>query len=114
MTERPKRRRASDALREEIKELEERLARLEQLLETVRSEATRRSGAARTRLEQIEKLVTTRIGTTQAALKGAVDRLSRVLTDSKKSVEREIGLLSRALRAGVKAGKDAYRGKPES
>ena len=112
MTERRKRRRASDVLREEVKELEERLARLEQLLETVRSEATRRSGAARARLEHMEKLVTTRIGTTQTALKSALDRVSRVLTESRKSVEREIGLLNRALRAGVKAGKDAYRGKP--
>ena len=112
MKERAKRRRPSDVLREEVKELEERLARLEQLLQTVHSEATRRSGAARAGLEQIERLVTTRIGATQTVLKGAVDRMSRVLTDSRKSVEREIGLLNRALRAGVKAGKDAYRGKP--
>lgn len=113
MTERAKRRTAAEALRDEIKQLEDRLARLEDLLQAVRSESTRRSGPARVRLEQIEKLVTTRIGSTQAALKGALDRMSRVLADSKKNVEREIGLLSRALRAGVKAGKEAYRGKPE-
>ena len=111
MAERPKRRPASQAVRTGVKQLEERLAKLEDLLETVRKEATRTSGAARLRLLRIDKLLASRIAGTQATLKASLDRMSEALTTSRKSVEEEVTRLTRGLRAGVKAGREAYRGK---
>jgi len=98
----------------QIREIEDRLAKLEILLETVRAEATKSTGPARLRLEHIEKLVTTRITTTRASLKASVERLGQTLVESKKTVEREVGLLPRGLKAGVRASRDALRGKRES
>jgi len=112
----------------QIREIEDRLAKLEILLETVRAEATKSTGPARLRLEHIEKLVTTRITTTRASLKASVERLGQTLAESKKSVERlgqslveskktverEVGLLTRGLKAGVRASRDALRGKRDS
>lgn len=98
----------------QIKEIEERLVKLELLLETVRAEATKSTGAARLRLERIEKLVTTRIASTRASLKASIDRLGQTIVESKKSVEREVGLLTRGLKAGVRASRQALRGKRDS
>lgn len=100
--------------RAQIKEIEERLVKLELLLETVRAEATKSTGAARLRLERIEKLVTTRITSTRASLKASIDRLGQTIVESKKSVEREVGLLTRGLKAGVRASREALRGKRDS
>ena len=109
MPEKPKRRTPTDALREQIRQLDQRLAHLEELLQTVRAEAARSSGPARERLERIDKLLAVRIRTTQATLKTSLDRMGRVVADSRKTVEDEIGRLTRGLRAGVKAGREAYR-----
>ena len=98
----------------QIKEIEERLVKLELLLATVRAEATKSTGAARLRLERIEKLVTTRIASTRASLKASIDRLGQTIVESKKSVEREVGLLTRGLKAGVRASREALRGKRDS
>lgn len=111
MPERAKRRTASDVLRDQIKELEQRLAHLEGLLETVRTEAARSTGPARARLERIDKLLAGRIRTTQQTLRTSLERVSRSLAESRKAVESEIGRLTRVLRAGVKAGRDAYQRK---
>jgi DNA repair exonuclease SbcCD ATPase subunit len=40
----------------------------------------------------------------------ALDRLGRTLEDSQQKVTREVSLLTRGLKAGVKAGRAAYRG----
>jgi len=111
MAERSRRRPSSPAVRTHVKQLEERLTRLEGLLETVRQEATRTSGAARLRLLRIDKLLASRIASTQAALKASLDRMGEALATSRKSVEDEVTRLTRGLRAGVKAGREAYRGK---
>ena len=109
MPEKSKRRTPTDVLRSEIRQLDQRLAHLEALLQTARAEATRSSGPARERLERIDKLLAVRIRTTQATLKASLDRLGRAVADSRKTVEEEIGRLTRGLRAGVKAGRAAYR-----
>lgn len=112
MADRPKRRPApSQAVRRQIKQIEERLARLEELLVTVRDETARSSGAARARLERIDKLVAARIASTQATLKGSLERMSEALATSKKSVEREVTVLTRGIRAGVRAGRHALRAR---
>jgi hypothetical protein len=101
-------------MREQIKEIEDRLAKLESLLATVRAETGRSTGAARARLERIEKLVTTRIASTRATLAASVERMGQALAESKRSVEREVGLLTRGLKAGVRASREAYRGKRDT
>jgi phage shock protein A len=112
MAGRPKRRSAADGLREQIGELEQRLAHLEQLLATVRAEAPRSTQAAQVRLARIEKMLQSRIASTQETLKSSLDRVGRVVADSRKAVEAEIGRLTRSFRAGVEAGRRAYR-KPD-
>lgn len=96
MPERAKRRTASDVLRDQIKEFEQRLAHLEGLLERARAEAEQSFGPVRA---------------TQDVLRTSLDRVSRSLVESRRAVEGEIGRLTRALRAGVKAGRDAYQRK---
>ena len=44
-------------------------------------------------------------------MKDSLDRLARTLGDSQKKVTQEVSVLTRGLRAGVKAGRAAYRGK---
>jgi hypothetical protein len=102
------------ALKEQVGLIEGRLAKLEELLATVKAEKIKSEGANRLRLVQIEKLVTTRIASTRAALQASLDRMGTALLESKKNVEREVGLLTRGLRAGVRAGRDAYRKPPPS
>jgi hypothetical protein len=105
MTERPKRKPGALAVGHQIKELEERLAHLEAMLADVRAEAGRSSGAARARLERVAEAVTVRVAQ-------ARDSLGTSLTASRARIEREVGLLTRGLRAGVRAGRAAYRAKP--
>lgn len=67
-----------------IKQLEARLARLETELDRVR---------APSRVQE------------------SLDRLAQTLSDSQRRLAREVGLLTRSLKAGVKAGRAAYRGR---
>jgi ElaB/YqjD/DUF883 family membrane-anchored ribosome-binding protein len=112
MTERPKRRPTAPAVGRQIKELEERLAHLEAMLADVRAEAGRSTGAARARLERVAEAVSERVARARDALGASLDRLNQALTTSRARIEREIGLLTRGLRAGVRAGRAAYRAKP--
>jgi hypothetical protein len=136
MTER---RRAPAARTAKIKQLETRLARVEADLARVRSTAARggltrvklagiekamarhvaraqagltdsvtrlgrRLLSARSRAE-----ATRQIAQAQASVRDSLDRLGRTLDDSHKKMSREVSLLTRGLKAGVQAGRAAYR-----
>jgi TolA-binding protein len=105
---------AAPDLKDQIGQIEGRLAKLEELLATVKAQKSKTEGENRLRLVQIEKLVTTRIASTRASLQASLDRMGTALLESKKNVEREVGLLTRGLRAGVRAGRDAFRKPPPS
>jgi DNA repair exonuclease SbcCD ATPase subunit len=118
-----------------IKQLETRLARVEADLERVRAKAARGGGLSRERLTAIEKVMSAHVARAQAGLKDSVnrlgrrllsarsrgearqgvkeslDRLARTLGDSHRKVTQEVSALTRGLRAGVKAGHAAYRGR---
>src|SRR4029450_461424 len=73
--------------------------------------APRRSrGAAGARLERLADAVSERVTRARDALGTSLDRLSDALATSRERVEREVGLLTRGLRAGMRAGRAAYRG----
>ncbi|HTK92202.1 MAG TPA: hypothetical protein VL948_18375 [Verrucomicrobiae bacterium] len=110
MTERSKRKRATPTVGRRIKELEQRLAHLESMLAEVRAEAGRSSGATRVRLEHLAEAVSERITRARDTLGTSLDRLSDALVTSRERVEREVGLLTRGLQAGMRAGRAAYRG----
>jgi hypothetical protein len=107
----PKRRRAAPAVGRRIKELEQRLAHLEDMLADVRAEAGRSTGATRVRLERMAEAVTERIAGARETLAQSIDRVSEALTSSRERIEREVGLLTRGFRAGVRAGRAAYRSR---
>lgn len=67
---------------------------------------SRRLLSARSRQEAARQIAQAREG-----VKESLDRLARTLGDSQKKVTREVSLLTRGLRAGVTAGRAAYRGK---
>ena len=139
MTER--RRAPAPGAQAKIKQLETRLAQVEADLERVRGTAarggltreklagiekamaaqvaraqaglkesvnrlSRRLLSARSRREAARQIAQAREG-----VKESLDRLARTLGDSQKKVTREVSLLTRGLRAGVTAGRAAYRGK---
>lgn len=111
MAERPKRRPARSAPQTRLKQLEARLAHLEDQLKTLRTEASGSVGAARARLESLERRAAAQINLAQTTLKNSLDSISRTLAASKGSVESKAGRLTRAVRAGVRAGSRAYRGR---
>lgn len=67
---------------------------------------SRRLLSARSRREAARQIAQAREG-----VKESLDRLARTLGKSQKKVTREVSLLTRGLRAGVTAGRAAYRGK---
>jgi DNA anti-recombination protein RmuC len=107
----PKRRRAAPAVGKRIKELEQRLARLEEMLADVRAQAGRSTGATRVRLERVAETVAARIAAARETLTQSIDRVSEALATSRERIEREVSLLSRGIRAGVRAGRAAYRSR---
>ncbi|HUG35393.1 MAG TPA: hypothetical protein VML54_00490 [Candidatus Limnocylindrales bacterium] len=113
MPEKSRRRSSTDVLKSEVRQLDERLAHLEGLLEEVSAQAKQQSGPARERLERIDKLLRARIRATQSTLKASLDRMGQTVADSRKTVEEEISRVTRGLLAGVKAGREAFR-KPRS
>ena len=112
MPEKPRRRSSTDVLKSEVRQLDERLAHLESLLEEVRAQAKQQSGPARERLERVDKVLRARIRTTQSTLKASLDRMGQTVADSRKVVEEEISRVTRGLLAGVKAGREALRKPP--
>lgn len=66
----------------------------------------RRLLSARSRGEATRQIAQARQG-----VKESLDRLARTLGDSHQKVTQEVSALTRGLRAGVKAGHAAYRGK---
>ena len=66
----------------------------------------RRLQSVRSRGEAARQIAQARQG-----VKQSLDRLARTLGDSQKKVTQEVSVLTRGLRAGVKAGHAAYRGK---
>ncbi len=50
------------------------------------------------------------IAQARQSVKKSLDRLGETLGESQKKITREVGLLTRGLKAGVKAGRAAYRG----
>ncbi len=110
MAERPKRRPARSAAQARLKQLEARLAHLEDQLKTLRTEASGSVGATRARLESLERRAAAQINLAQTTLKNSLDSISRSLAASRDRVESKAGRLTRAVRAGVRAGSRAYRG----
>lgn len=139
MTER--RRAPAPTAQAKIKQLETRLAQVEADLERVRSTAARSgltreklAGIEKTMAAQVaraqaglkesvnrlsRRLLSARsrqeaarqVAQAREGVKESLDRLARTLGDSQKKVTREVSLLTRGLRAGVKAGRAAYRGR---
>lgn len=111
MAERPKRRPARGAAQTRLKELETRLAHLEDQLKTLRTEASSSVGTARAKLEALERRAAAQMNLAQTTLKNSLDSISRTLAASKDTVESKAGQLTRAVRAGMRAGSRAYRGR---
>jgi DNA repair exonuclease SbcCD ATPase subunit len=139
MTER--RRASAPGAQAKIKQLQTRLAQVEADLERVRNTAARGgltreklAGIEKTMAAQVaraqaglkesvnrlsRRLLSARsrqeaarqIAQAREGVKESLDRLARTLGDSQKKVTREVSLLTRGLRAGVTAGRAAYRGK---
>lgn len=114
MAEPPKRRAARSASPARLKQLEARLALLEDQLKALRTEASGSVGAARARLESLERRAAAQINLAHATLKHSLDSISRTLAASRDSMESRAGRLTRAVRAGVRAGSRAYRGRTRS
>jgi hypothetical protein len=123
-----------------IKQLEARLAQVEAELARVRSTAARGgltrvrlAGIEKTVAAQVSRAQTglrdsvNRLGRTllsarsgkeaaqqvaqaRQSVKASLDRLGQTLGESQQKITREVGLLTRGLKAGVKAGRAAYRG----
>ena len=111
MAERPKRRPARSAAQTRLKELEARLAHLEDQLKTLRTEASASVGSARAKLEGLERRAAAQINLAQTTLRNSLDSITRTLAASKDTVESKAGRLTRAVRAGMRAGSRAYRGR---
>jgi F0F1-type ATP synthase membrane subunit b/b' len=109
MAQRPRRRIAPSAAQTRLKELEARLAQLESQLKALRTETAGSVGAARVKLRRIERRAAVHITRAQRALKQSLDSISRTLTTSRESVGDKASRLTRAVRAGVRAGSLAYR-----
>lgn len=109
MAERPKRSPARSTAQTRLKQLETRLAHLEKQLTTVRADASSSVGAARAKLEGLERRAADQITRVQVTLKESLDSIARTLAASKDTVGFKAGRLTRAVRAGVEAGTRAYR-----
>lgn len=92
-----------------IEDLEKRLTALEAHLRRLRSQARQSTGSAKERLTRLEKQAGAQVERIRDTLQQSLERLGHLLAVSRGRVERETGRLSRALRAGVKAGAEAYR-----
>jgi multidrug resistance efflux pump len=124
-----------------IKQLEARLAQVEADLARVRSTAARGgltsvklAGIEKAMAQQVARAqaglkdsvtrlsrrllsaksrgeASRQIAQARASVKESLDRLARTLGESQQKVSREVFLLTRGLKAGMKAGRAAYRGR---
>jgi len=109
MAEKSRRRPARSVAQTRLKQLEARLALLENQLKTLRTQTSGSVGAARAKLETLERRAADQIARAQTTLKESLDSITRSLTASKDTVELGASRLTRAVRAGVRAGTRAYR-----
>ena len=109
MAEKARRRPARSAAQTRLKQLETRLAHLETQLKTLRTQTSGSVGATRAKLETLERRAAEQIARAQTTLKESLDSITRTLAASKDTVELRAGRLTRAVRAGVRAGTRAYR-----
>ena len=109
MAERSRRRPARSAAQNRLNQLETRLAHLESQLKTLRTQTSGSVGAARAKLETLERRAAKQITRAQTTLKDSLDSITRTLAASKDTVEFKASRLTRAVRAGVRAGTRAYR-----
>ncbi len=123
-----------DQARGKIRELEGRLLKLEGQLKVLQGQTRQARGQARVRLARLEKTAASQVARVQAALGLSTERITDVLHTGRRRVEKlmrsveptlqkslaqgrdlarasavEARLLSRGLRAGVKAGREAFR-----
>ena len=82
------------------------MARAQAGLKTSVNRLGRRLLSAKSRREAAQQVAQAR-----ASVKESLDRLARSLGDSQQKVSREVSLLTRGLKAGVKAGRAAYQGR---
>ena len=124
-----------------IKQLEARLARVEADLARVRSTAARGgltrvklAGVERAMAQHVaraqaglrdsvnrlgrtlvsarsRKEATRQVAQARESIRESLDRLGRTLGESQKKITREVDVLTRSLRAGVRAGRAAYRAR---
>jgi predicted nucleic acid-binding Zn-ribbon protein len=109
MAEKARRRPARSTAQNSLKQLEARLADLESQLKTLRTQTSGSVGAARAKLETLERHAADQIARAQTTLKESLDSITRTLAASKDTVELKASRLTRAVRAGVRAGTRAYR-----
>ena len=83
MAERPRRRAAPSAAQTRLKELEARLAQLEDQLKALRAETAGSVGAARVKLRRVERRAAGHISRAQRNLKQSLDSISRTLATSR-------------------------------
>lgn len=96
---------------EKIEALEKRLSALEAHLRLLRGRARQSTGSAKARLTRLEKQAGARAAQVRETVQRSLGRISQVLAISRRRVEQDTTRLSRALRAGMKAGTEAYRRK---
>jgi len=116
-----------------LTELEGRLVKLQGELAVLRGQARQARGKARVRLARLEKRAAHRVAGVETALRTSKDRIGEALEASRRRVEklmrsvepavrhsldaarelrvraRAAGRLSRGLRKGIKAGREAFR-----
>src|SRR3990172_3842099 len=92
-----------DQARVKIKELEGRLLKLEGQLKVLQGQTRQARGTARVRLARLEKNAASQVARVEAALR--ISRAHELLHAS----AAEARVLSRGLRAGVTAGREAFR-----
>src|SRR6266581_735091 len=97
MNERRRPRPAAAVLRGKIRQIEERMARIEDHLEVIRIAAARSRGLP-IRLRRLERKAGAQVA-----------RVRRTLAESSRGVKREMEHLRRGLEAGIRAGAEAYR-----
>ena len=87
MVERRKPRPLSTALRGKMRQIEDRMARLEDRVGVLRVEARRTTGLPRIRLKRLERKARVQIARTRRAVRASASRLSRALARAKTREE---------------------------
>jgi hypothetical protein len=92
MVERRKPSPVSAALRSKMRQIEDRMARLEDHVGVLRVEARRTTGLSRIRLKRLERRARVQIARTRRAVRDSASRLSRALAraDTREEVARHV------------------------